>query len=74
VERNPHIQDFLDNLSKQSFGRTVGEAQQQKVCVCCGKPVTGFRDSISVSEYDITGYCQECQDEVFNDEEDEYYG
>ncbi len=71
MEHSPAIQSFLDNLSTRAFGRTVKEAQQQRICTCCGKPVTGFRDSVSLSEYGITGYCQECQDEVFNSEEDE---
>ena len=34
-------------------------------CTSCGKPIHGFKDNLSVTEYRITGFCQSCQDEVF---------
>lgn len=58
----------LKDLMARSFqGKTVEEAQEQAVCVACGKKVTGFRDAISNREYNISGMCQENQDSVFGD-------
>jgi hypothetical protein len=39
-------------------------------CVWCGKPATEFRDELSAREYEISGTCQACQDEVFAPEDD----
>lgn len=33
-------------------------------CVTCGKQVTGFNDDLSRKEFEISGMCQECQDEM----------
>ena len=33
-------------------------------CPGCGGPITGFRDSLSKREFEITGMCQKCQDEM----------
>jgi len=40
----------------------------------CGAPIDGpqdFRDELSVREFHITGMCQKCQDEVFEQDEEE---
>lgn len=34
-------------------------------CPICTKPVGNFRDDLSRREYEISGMCQDCQDEVF---------
>ena len=31
----------------------------------CGHPITGFRDELSAVEYRVSGFCQACQDGVF---------
>lgn len=31
----------------------------------CGIDVGGFRDALSLKEYEQSGMCQKCQDEVF---------
>lgn len=36
----------------------------------CGKAITGFRDALSVRDYEITGLCQECQDRVYKEEDE----
>lgn len=66
MNRNPQIQTFLDNLSRQAHGRTSRQSQAAKICVSCGKPATEFKDEKSAREYKITGYCQDCQDEIFD--------
>lgn len=36
-------------------------------CICnrCGRAAKVFRNKISKGEHRISGFCQECQDEVF---------
>ena len=44
--------------------------QNQKMtptCPFCNKEVTGFKDSLSLREFEISGLCQKCQDETFKD-------
>jgi hypothetical protein len=36
-------------------------------CVKCDKPANSFRDEESEVEFDISGLCQDCQDEVFDE-------
>lgn len=31
----------------------------------CGQKTDGFRDDISAKEYKITGFCQKCQDKMY---------
>ena len=35
------------------------------LCPCCEFPVGTFRDEISAKEFEISGLCQTCQDEIF---------
>ena len=67
AQRTPEMQKFLDGFSKNAFGRTQTEAQTQQICVFCGKPAFEFRDALSRKEYEISGICQECQDEMFGE-------
>tara|TARA_R100000664_G_C2699460_1_gene100370 strand:+ start:307 stop:678 length:372 start_codon:yes stop_codon:yes gene_type:complete len=41
-----------------------------KVCSWCGTETNkkGFVDELSLKEYNISGFCQSCQDETFRDE------
>ena len=44
--------------------------QNQKMtptCPFCNKEVTGFKDSLSLREFEISGLCQKCQDETFKE-------
>jgi len=45
----------------------------QGICPFCDRLVTvgEFRDSIGRREFNISGLCQKCQDEVFKDPVDE---
>lgn len=53
------------------------DAFENKKCVNppigCGRPVTGFKDEISRQEYEISGLCQDCQDQVFGQEAGDNY-
>lgn len=37
-------------------------------CVACAEPIRekDFRDTLSIKEFQISGLCQTCQDEVFS--------
>jgi len=41
---------------------------ETKVCLNCGQKVNEneFRDKLSRREYDISGFCQGCQDKIFS--------
>lgn len=61
---------FKNLMSKVLFGTTLDEALESQTCVRCGKKVDedmDFEDSRSQAEYNISGFCQECQDEIFSE-------
>lgn len=59
-----HIKDnFARKLFKRSYIQTVADNQ----CVYCGKSATEFRDELSRKEYKLLGFCQNCQDVVFGE-------
>ena len=55
----------LSEFFEEFFGRTT--AIKNQVCVSCNRDIRDFRDDLSRREYVISGLCQQCQDEVFND-------
>ena len=63
--KSQNMIDFLDTMSRNLYGRTRSECIENRICVACGVEVTEFRDECSAREYDLTGYCQDCQDETF---------
>ena len=36
-----------------------------EVCNLCGEPILSFEDELSLKEYEISGCCQNCQNELF---------
>lgn len=59
------LQSLVDELVKNRIGYIQEEARHYKICTWCGNPVTAFRDKLSEKEYDISGFCQKCQDDTF---------
>ena len=55
----------IENLLTSMIGISRQEASSQKICTWCKKPITEFRDSLSSREYEISGFCQRCQDDTF---------
>lgn len=53
-------------LQQAGFGEEV-KAVERKECPICGIKIdmAAFRDELSVKEYEISGICQKCQDEIF---------
>jgi len=70
-KRSPEKQGFVDMLAKSLYGRSQTSARSKSVCVMCGKPLTPFRDELSVREYAISGMCQTCQDGVFDESDND---
>ena len=62
------INECVDQVAMRFFGRKLTNSLQDKVCVNCGEKSEDFRDDKSQREYGITGFCQECQDRILNDE------
>jgi len=40
-------------------------------CTVCNQRVTDFKNLISEREYEISGMCQACQDDIFSDVDDD---
>lgn len=55
-----------DIMRAAGFGKQV-ELTEQGICPMCEKPVniSKLRDQASRKEYEISGLCQSCQDEIF---------
>ena len=71
LKRDPKVQETLDNLADLLGLMPQTEAAPKQLCIHCRKIATHFKDEISAREYQITGFCQECQDWVFAEPEDE---
>jgi hypothetical protein len=63
----------INNHLKNTFGVDREEAILDEVCIPapigCGKPVIKFRTTADANEFQISGLCQSCQDELFDGEE-----
>ena len=44
------------------------QAIRDEVCNLCGEPILSFKDELSKREYGISGCCQNCQDELFEED------
>jgi len=56
--------EMLDAIEHMFPGTRA--AIKAKKCPLCNKPILKFTDALSVKEYEISGLCQQCQDEVFS--------
>ena len=67
IERDPVIQNFLENVFPEETKRV-----KEGKCPFCGKkinPETEFKDDLSKKEFEISGMCQACQDNIFKEDE-----
>jgi hypothetical protein len=54
-------------MSITAFGEPgYTESLRKRSCVMCKKPVTQFKDDLSIKEYAMSGLCQTCQDGYFD--------
>ena len=59
------MENVLDDMAKELFGRGRKVAMDNQMCVICGGDANHFDDELSRREYGISGMCQSCQDGVF---------
>ncbi len=65
------LQDFKDALSRAATGMTKGEAHANGVCVECKQPWhPRTHTEAGRREYAISGMCEDCFDELFEEPED----
>ena len=64
--KSREIEQFLEDLAVESFGIGRAEAFVKVLCVSCGKSAARFDDEVSAKEYKISGFCQGCQNEVWD--------
>lgn len=57
----------IDNLLTQINGVSKQTAMNKSICTYCKKKVdlSEFKDALSRKEYQISGWCQKCQDRFF---------
>jgi hypothetical protein len=62
--------DFLNEIELQLNRMFI--RQQIGWCPVCSEPVDKslFRDSLSKKEFELSGLCQKCQDDVFSEEDE----
>ena len=61
VQKSQSVEDHLNKLS--NCDRT--EKIKSSACVTCDTPDVMFTDTISETEYTISGMCQTCQNNFF---------
>ena len=61
--KSQSINELLDSITGCSRIKTV----QEKTCVTCSNVDVSFKDELSVIEYSISGMCQTCQDDYFEE-------
>jgi|6_EtaG_2_1085325.scaffolds.fasta_scaffold16298_5 DnaJ-class molecular chaperone len=67
-KKSNEMNAFLDQFSKAMF-EGVGRASSiaRNTCVTCKGDASSFKDELSEKEFTISGMCQTCQDEIFED-------
>ncbi len=61
IKRSPEITDLLNSL----LGVDMEECINNGICVICGGDAHDFINEISEAEFQISGTCQICQNEIF---------
>lgn len=68
-DKATNLENFLNQFAKEYFHRE----RTGNHCVTCGSNkinFSDFEDEISRREFTISHMCQECQDSIFNTEEE----
>ena len=63
--KTAEMENFLDDMTKELFGRGRKVAMDNQLCVICGSDANHFTDDLSRKEYGISGMYQTCQDKTF---------
>jgi hypothetical protein len=70
TDKNPTMDALLSSL----MGKDRAEVIRLGKCMSCdrvGNIASSFRDDLSRKEYQISGMCQSCQDDIFGISEDD---
>jgi|19_taG_2_1085344.scaffolds.fasta_scaffold205419_1 hypothetical protein len=65
------INDAAEAFGQMVFGHSPREMVAQGKCSQCAKPVGEFKDELSVKENSINGFCQVCQDNMYEGGDDD---
>ena len=68
------LEQLKEDVAMQSFGRSRTLSHAAGQCVKCGSYDLNFRDEPSRREYQLTVWCQSCQDEFFGVNEEPEVG
>ena len=55
----------VEELITMLTGKSRTDIIDRNECILCDERAGQFRDELSLKEYQISGYCQACQDEIF---------
>ena len=72
TDKSPEIMYLINSFLPSNITREY--AISEALCVTCDESDIGyysFRDTLSVDEYQISGMCQKCQDNIWNSDEEE---
>ena len=64
-DKNPILEKILEDFSA-ILGTPRSVAFATKCCVLCGRDASVFKNEISKKEYKMSGMCQKCQDNFFD--------
>lgn len=61
-----------DIMEQAGFGEEMKRIENRQ-CPLCGEKINinEFKDDLSIKEFTISGLCQNCQDKIFNEEEND---
>ena len=65
TKKAEEIEMLLDAISVPMSGLTRLNAIRNGQCATCGEAANEFRNELSEREYNISGMCQACQDDIF---------
>ena len=67
TKKSPEVESLINAFNPT--GRNRVSSIQNNVCTWCGGEASEFKNSLSIREYTISGFCQKCQDETFGKDE-----
>jgi hypothetical protein len=66
------FQDLKDALAEALYGQTPAEAHQAGLCIQCKQPARErCYSQAGLREYEISGLCEPCFDEITKEPEDD---
>ena len=65
-DRQVNMDTWMQEVMKVSIEYLNLEYAKGKHCALCANPIRGFKDKLSLKEHELSGLCQECQDDCFS--------